>query len=262
MNDGVPVYVRVQRDLMELLKAGEYKPGSKIPSERELSERFGASRMTTRKAIDKLVEEGALERRGTSGTYLPTKLLARTLSQDTAFGFSEMAHEHGRTSGSELLFFERHKADEETAELLGLSEGDPVIEICRQRTIDDVPVCIELSKIPARLVPGLSAADVVQNTSLYQLFLERYSVKLRRGDARLSVGSLNEEEAELLGLPPGSPVLDYQSIVFLEDGSPFEFVRSINHPQLVAFKISGLGRGGEDRSGARESVNFALVDES
>ena len=258
MDANVPVYVRLQRQLIALLEEGDYQPGSKIPSERELSEKFGASRMTTRKAVEKLVDTGTLERRGTSGTYLQEKLLARSLSQETAYGFSEMAHVHGRTSGSKLLYFEKQSADEETSEQLGIRVGAPVIIIRRQRTIDEVPVCIELSKLPADLVPGLSAADVVENASLYDLFVQRYGIKFVRGDAKLTVGVLSEEEAELLDLPPGSPVLDYQSIVSLVDGRPFEFVRSINHPQLVSFHISG--NQNDPSYGSKNGVNFALVD--
>lgn len=256
MEADIPVYVRVQREVLDLLKSDEYKPGSKIPSERELSERFGASRMTTRKAVDKLVDEGTLERRGTSGTYLPKQLLARPLSRKATSGFSQMAHEHGRTSGSKLLFFERCRADEETVGQLGVALGEPIIEIHRQRTLNDIPVCIELSKIPAEFVPGLTAADVVQNASLYQLFHERYSVKLYPGDADISVCELTEQEADLLDLPPNSPVLEFRAVVHQENGKPFEFVRSINHPKLVTFHISGT------QSGSKDTIDFGLVDQS
>ena len=258
MDGDIPIYIRVQRDLMAMLKADGYEPGSKIPSERELSVQFGASRMTTRKAVEKLVDTGVLERRGTSGTYLPEKLLARPLRQGTPYGITDLAHEHGRTSGSKLLYFEKQPADEITAQRLEIATGDPVILIRRQRTIDDVPVCIELIHMPARVVPGLSAADVVENSSLYELLSERYDIEVRSGNAVLSVGLLTEEEAELLNLPPDSPVLDYQTVSLLQDGKPFELLRSINHPRHVSFHITG-----DDRTNGLErgnSVKFALVD--
>lgn len=253
-----PIYVRVQRDLMNMLKANGYEPGSKIPSERELSTKFGASRMTMRKAVEKLVDRGALERRGTSGTYLPDKLFARPLSQDTPFGFSEVAHEHGRIPGSKLLYFEKVKANDEVAEKLEIEVGDPVILIRRQRTIDDIPVCVELSHISAKLVPGLSATDVVQNASLYVLFSKRYGTELKSGDSKLSVSRLTAEEAELLDLPSDSAVLEFQSVSLLLNNRPFEYLRSINHPEHVNFHISGSqdGPGSTQPNG----VKFTLAD--
>ena len=260
MNANEPIYVRVQRDLMDMLKEGGYEPGSKIPSERELSTHFGASRMTMRKAVEKLVDRGALERRGTSGTYLPDKLFARPLSPDTPFGITEVAHEHGRMPGSKLLYFEKQRADAEIAEKLEVQVGDSIIVIRRQRTIDDIPVCIELSHIPARLVPGLSATDVVENASLYELFSNRYGIELRSGDSKLSVSWLTPEEAELLDLPPESPVLDFQSVSVLKDNGPFEYLRSINHPEHVNFHISGSQE--DSGSARRNGVKFALIGKS
>lgn len=258
MNENEPIYVRVQRELMDLLKEGDYEPGSKVPSERELSTQFGASRMTMRKAVDLLVTRGVLERRGTSGTYIPQKLFARPLSHDVPFGISEVANERGKTSGSKLLYFERQPADEEAAAKLELSVGESVILICRQRTVDDIPVCVELIQIPAKFVPGLSATDVVENTSLYELFTERYGIEHRIGDSKIGVSWLTSNEAELLDLPPDSPVLDYQCVSRLRDDAPFEFLRSINHPKYVNFHIAGSQNS--NGSVQRNGVKFALVD--
>lgn len=238
-----PIYVRVQRELMRKLKDDGLEPGSKIPSERELSSQFGASRMTMRKAVEKLVERGLLERRGTSGTYLPERLFARPLSQETPFGITKSAQTHGRTSGSRLLYFEKLPASEPVAGYLKIAAGEPVIVIRRQRTIDGIPVCIELSHIPAALVPGLSAADVVENPSLYKLFSTRYRVELYNGDAKLSVGWLTEDEAELLDLSPDTAILEFEAVSVLKDDVPFEYLRSINHPRHVSFHISGSKNG-------------------
>lgn len=251
-----PLYVRVQRDLMEMLKQDEYKPGAKIPSERELSIRFGASRMTTRKAVEQLVDRGALERRGTSGTYLQERLFARPLGHNTPFGITEVAHEHGRIPGSKLLYFERQRADDDMAERLKINVGDPVIAFRRQRTINDIPVCIELCYIPAALVPGLSASDVVENASLYNLFSRKYGIELRSGDSKLVVSRLRPEEADFLNLPPEHPVLEFQTVSVLKNNQPFEYLRSLNHPDYVSFHISA-GQDGEQMT-QRNSVKFSL----
>jgi len=239
VNINEPIYVRVQRELMQMLNEGSYTSGSKIPSERELSIHFGASRMTLRKAVDQLVHKGHLERRGTSGTYMPERLFTRTLSHEAAFSVSEAAYGLGRVAGSKLLFFEKQLADEGTASKLHLDIGEPVICISRLRTIDGVPVCLEVIQIPAAYLPGFSASDVIENASLYKFFEEKYSLELKTGETVIGIGWLSEAEAEPLGLTPESGILEFQCVTLLEDDKPFEYLRSINHPEYVNFRVSG-----------------------
>lgn len=235
--DSVPIYIRVQKDLLELVHNGEVETGGRFPSERELSVRFGASRMTMRKAVDHLVQAGVLERRGTSGTYVPERLFDRPLSERIPYSISDVVEKAGHTAGSKLLFFERKEANEFIASKLGLSPGDPVISIERQRTVDGVPVCVEYSHIPARLVPGLSASDVIENRSLYKLFRDSYQLQLRSKFSVISIHHVTKGEAELLDLRLGSAVLRFEGLSVTGDGQPFEHLRSLNHPDRVSFTI-------------------------
>ncbi|CAN7696296.1 GntR family transcriptional regulator [Mesorhizobium sp. LjRoot246] len=236
--DSVPIYIRVQKDLLKLIQDGAVERGGRFPSERELSVRFGASRMTMRKAVDHLVEAGVLERRGTSGTYVPDRLFDRPLSDHVFYSLSEVVEKAGHTPGSKLLFFERKEADEFIASKLGLSPGDPVISIERLRTVDGVPVCLELSHFPALLVPGLSASDVIENKSLYKLFRDNYQLELHNDVRVISIHYATKGEAEHLDLRPGSPVLHFEGLSLTGDGQPFEHLRSLNHPDRVSLTIN------------------------
>jgi GntR family transcriptional regulator len=233
----VPIYVRVQTELRELIHDGQVVKGGRFPSERELSVRFGASRMTMRKAVDRLVQAGDLERRGTSGTYVSARIFDRPLSEHLAYGISDVVEKAGHTPGSKLLFFERKEADEFIASMLGLSPGDPVISIERQRTVDGVPVCVEFSHIPARLVPGLSASDVIENSSLYKLFRNDYQLELRNKFSVISLHRVTRGEAGLLDVRPGTSVLRLETLSVTSDGQPFEHLRSLNHPDRVSFTV-------------------------
>lgn len=234
----VPIYVSLQKDLLKLIHNGDVEPGGRFPSERELSARFGASRMTTRKAVDHLVQSGVLERRGTSGTYVPDRLFDRPLSDHTFYSVSDVVEKAGHTPGSKLLFFERREADEFVASKLGLSPGDPVISIERLRTVDGVPVCLELSHFPALLVPGLSASDVIENKSLYKLFRDNYQLELINDIRVISIHYATKGEAELLDLRLGAPVLHFEGVSLTGDGQPFEHLRSLNHPDRVSLTIN------------------------
>ncbi|WFP65621.1 MULTISPECIES: GntR family transcriptional regulator [unclassified Mesorhizobium] len=236
--DSAPFYVRIQKDLLKLIHDKEVEPGGRFPSERELSVRFGASRMTMRKAVDHLVQAGALERRGTSGTYVPDHLFDRPLSDHSPYSISDVVKKAGHTPGSKLLFFERREADNLVASKLGLDLGDPVIAIERQRTVDGVPVCLEFSHIPARLVPGLSASDLLENNSLYKVFRETFHVVLHSGTGSIGIHYATKAEAELLDLKPGASVLLFDAVTITSDGHPFEYLRSLNHPDRVSFTIN------------------------
>jgi GntR family transcriptional regulator len=236
-SNNVPIYISVQKDLLKLIRDRQVQPGGRFPSERELSLRFGASRMTMRKAVDHLVQEGVLERRSTSGTYVPDRLFDRPLSDHIPYSISEVVEKAGHTPGSKLLFFERKEADELIASKLALSPGDPVISIERQRTVDGVPVCLEFSHIPARLVPGLSASDVIENKSLYKLFRDNYQLDLSNKVSIISIHRVTKSEAALLDIRPGSSVLRFEGLSVTSDGQPFEHLRSLNHPDRVSFTI-------------------------
>jgi GntR family transcriptional regulator len=235
--NSAPIYIRVQKDLLKLIRDGQVEQGGRFPSERELSVRFGASRMTMRKAVDHLVQSGVLERRGTSGTYVPDRLFDRPVSEHTFYSVSDVVEKAGHTPGSKLLFFERKEADEFIASKLGLSSGDPVISIERLRTVDGVPVCVEFSHFPALLVPGLSASDVIENKSLYRLFRDKYQLELSNDVRVISIHYATKGEAELLDLRPGAPVLHFEGLTLTGDGQPFEHLRSLNHPDRVSLTI-------------------------
>jgi GntR family transcriptional regulator len=115
--------------------------GDRIPSERELAERFGISRMTVRKALTQLVDAGHLERRGTAGTFLPEPAVVRPLSKRVSTAISEVVGQAGHKPGARLLFFEQAQADANIARRLQLDEGAAVIVIKRLRLSDAVPFC-------------------------------------------------------------------------------------------------------------------------
>lgn len=235
--DSQPIYIRLQKDLLRLVQDGEVKRGGRFPSERELSLRFGASRMTTRKAVDHLVQSGILERRGTSGTYVPDRLFDRPLSSNALYSVSEAIAKSGHTPGSKLLFFERKDADDHIASKLGIAPGDPVISMERQRTVDGIAVCVEFSHIPAKLVPGFAASDVTENQSIYKVFRDRYGLDLRKNLSVISIHRATKVEAEALGLRPNASVLYFEGLSSTQDGQPFEYLRSLNHPDRVSFTI-------------------------
>lgn len=144
-------YVKVREFIRELINDG-LAVGTTIPSERELCERFGVSRMTVRQAVDALVVEGLLERVQGRGTFVAQPKVDLQLRL-TSFG-DEM-HRRGMTPGARVLEAERIAVPSQVAEVLELGAQDEVFCVRRVRLADGEPMSLEEQWLPVRLVPQL-----------------------------------------------------------------------------------------------------------
>ena len=234
----VPIYVRIEERIREMIAARDLAPGDRVPSERALAEATGANRMTVRKAMDRLVIEGVLERAGTSGTRVALPRVNRPLSAQVAQGISRVVEGGGAASANRLLDFQLASADAKLAQRLGVAKGEELVVFRRLWTVDTAPFCIETSHIPAALVPGLHAEDLAASQSLYDLLRSRYSIKTAAGERIISIAPSTAMEARLLGLKPGTSILLLRLLSFDVKGRPIEYTTSVNHPRLVAFKTA------------------------
>lgn len=227
---------RAEAMLRQLVRNMGMSPGDRIPSERKLAERFEISRMTVRKALERLVEMGSLERRSTAGTFIPELTVTRPLSKRVSTSISEVVEQRGHEAGSRLLFFEMTQADANVERRLQLEEGTSVILIKRLRLSDGKPFCVETSYLPSSLVPGLIAADLIDTPSLYALLRDRFGLTFEKSDFHISVAPVPEVEAILLELPPDEAGLMMRSVVYDVNDRPVESLISWNHPDRVAFE--------------------------
>ena len=234
------VYLKAEQFVLEMIEGPDYSPGDRIPSERDLSERFGISRMTMRKAIDRLVQQRVLERRRTSGTFIPTPVIERPFDDATSHSISEIVARSGGVPGGRLLFFEDAVATDRVAERLAIKAGAPLIVVRRLRTTNGVPFCVETSHLPADRVPGLAADDLIGGQSLYDILKKRYRIDLGASESTIAVAPATAQEASLLGLKPTAPTLIYRSVIYDRRKRPIEYLTSVNHPQLVVFKTESF----------------------
>lgn len=186
--------------LRELIAASRI--GERLPSERELSLRWGVARMTIRHAMDALVAEGLVERRHGSGTYVIPQPLVRLLGLTS---FTEDMRERGLTPSSRLLAFESRPALGSVVTQLGLQPGERVVTFTRLRLGSGQAMALETVWIPARLVPGLAPDDLAG--SLYELLARRY--RIVPGAATVTIEPVLPEAPtrELLTIGPEQPCL-------------------------------------------------------
>lgn len=246
MNDQEPgatesskLYERVQQYVLDLIHGAAYSAGDKIPSERELAELTGISRMTVRKAVSQLIARGVLERRGTSGTFVPEPIIRRPISSNMfSHSLSDIVRQCGGEPGSRVLAFEQSTADERVSSRIKVRPGAPLIVMRRLRFVDDLPFCIETTHIPAERVPDLIADDLFGQKSLHALLRERYGIRVRGGQGTISAHTASPSEAKLLGLGRDSSVLLLQATSYDVEGRPIEYLNSLNHPQRVVFETT------------------------
>ncbi|GII66152.1 GntR family transcriptional regulator [Sphaerisporangium krabiense] len=204
-------------DLIDSLPAGE-----RIPSERELAERWGVARMTLRKAIDRLVLDSLLERRHRRGTYTCRPRVPRHL---TISSFTEEMTRRGVQASSRMLALKRTRASVEVSRRLRVPEGEPVIRFTRLRLGDGEPVAIETNYVPAVLFPGLTEADL--DGSWYAVMSRRYGIDIIAGTAQVQPALPDERTAELLGIPPGQPCFSILTVVRDRNGRVVEYGDSV-----------------------------------
>lgn len=184
-------------DLVDQLPVGE-----RLPGERVLAARLGVARKTLRRAVDLLVEEGRLERRHGSGTYVIRPPFARSLGLTS---FTEDMRSRGLVPGSRLLDLHRLAANAGLAHRLRVPVGDELIRFTRLRLADDEPIAVETTWIPAAYVPGLESDDL--SGSLYELLAGRYRIWTVSAHSSIEPTAPDARTAEVLQIRSTQPCL-------------------------------------------------------
>jgi GntR family transcriptional regulator len=220
----VPRYYQLQEIIRERIRSGEWTPGSLIPSERELCERYGISRMTARQAISGLEVEGLLYREQGKGTFVGQPVIAQQLLRLT--GFTEDMAARKSKPGARVLSAEMWPADDETAERLCIRAGQPVYRLRRLRLADGEPLAVELTRVSFIGCERLLHYDLGQE-SLYHLLEGTFDIPLLEADEELQAELATEDEPELLQVAPGTPVLRTRRVMFTRRNHPVEYATSV-----------------------------------
>lgn len=219
---GQPLYSRFEELVRERIDAGDWLPGSMIPSERELTTEFGLSRATTRKALDRLVAAGILRKEARRGTFVAEpKTIFEAL---TLRGFSAQALAAGASPASRLLRLERVVPPAQVASRLEIPGTQLVYLIERLRTVDDIVVALHQSYVPMHLVPNLQHEDL-ERRSLYEILGSQHGIGIGHAQETLESSLATEYEALVLGVSPGAPMLLLNIRLSTLDGRPLEVVK-------------------------------------
>lgn len=215
-----PAAEEVRRRLLDQIGRGQLRPGERLGAERDLATGLGVSRSTVRAALATLEAEGVVRRvpgRG-GGTFVHQRKVDRDLSQ--VVGVPALLREQGMTAGSRIVSTGMVAADESAREALGLGSGAYVFDVVRIRLADGTPISLEHVRLPADRFPGL--LDQPLGGSLYELLQERYGTAPGEAVEHIEVVPAGEDEASILGLEAGAPLLSISRTTRDRDGAPFE----------------------------------------
>lgn len=213
-----PLYMQLGRRLTEAIRAGWWQPNEALPSERVLSEQLGVSRVTARKALDVLIEQGLISRRHGSGTFI-TPLTEQPLTRLSSF--TELIAQRGFQPSSVLLSFDIGLPSYEELVTLGLAGSVQVLRLKRERFADGVPMAVERTTLPADVAPDPEAIG----GSLYA-HLDRIGSPVVRALQHIRAANAPEEIANLLGIAVGDAMLYVTRVGFTPTGAAIELTHS------------------------------------
>ena len=217
-----PLYRQVRDALIRRLVDGVWLPGQPLPSEMQLAAELGVSQGTVRKALDAMAAENMVVRRQGRGTFV-----ARHDEERILFQFFKMVPDSGVRSfpQSTVLGMAAGTATPVEAGMLDLPPDAPVVRIHRSRSMAGRPVLVERITLPQALFPGIAEAELPNN--LYGLFAMRYGVTIANARERIKAVAAAPEDAAVLGVAAGTPVLQVDRLALSLDGVAVEWRLSI-----------------------------------
>ena len=212
-----PLYIQLEDFLRHQIERGDWQPGERMPSEQELANRFEISRMTARKALTLLVTDGVLDRHPGKGTFVAQ---AKVPAAATLTSFSTAMREMGLTVSSKVIEKTIMKPPPRVQEALQLQPGEQVIYLRRVRCIENQPVALMSSYMPASFYAALLAEEVTDRPLTAVMEAINSELKITASQDYFEASIARGEEADLLEVPKGSPVLLERGVVYAQNGVP------------------------------------------
>lgn len=217
---GVALWRQIEQEIEADIRAKQFGPGDRLPTEAEMSQRFAVNRHTVRRAMLGLQERGLIRVEQGRGSFVQENIVDYRLSRRTRF--SENILTLRRDPSGELVRVARLPADKTMAQMLGLRAGEPVLLLETLKSADGRPINLGSHHFPFRRFNGLAEAFKTEGSitaALRKFGVNDYTRKVTRVTARMP----EEEEARLLAQPRNRPVLITESVNVDEAGLPIEY---------------------------------------
>ncbi len=212
LEDYVPKYYILRQELLRMIENGTFPEGEPIMSERELIEKYKFSRITVRKAIDELVNEGHLYRIQGKGTFVKGDANA-SQSLYSLNSCTEDVKKLGKKPTKKIVFAEKKDADARRAKQLNLSMGDKVFSFGRITYADNEPLNYTINYLPEKVFPGLDQFDLEKN-SLYEIIQKEYGIQIVKARRTMEAVIPDPIIARFLEINADMPVILFDCVTY------------------------------------------------
>jgi GntR family transcriptional regulator len=225
-------WLRIEEEIAARIERGVIPAGTRLPAERDLGDQLGVSRMTLRQALGRLEQRGLIVRQRGVGTFAAEPRFRQSATVLRSF-FDELVGQ-GTTPVSRLLSVEERVAPAALAATLDLDPGESVYTVTRVRSANGIPMVIERSNFPVRIVPGLPREDL-ERGSIYRLMERRYDARPVRASQSFEAVAADAREGELLDVPPGTPLMLVERTSWDGRGRAVEQARDVHRADRSRF---------------------------
>ena len=229
----VPLHHQIKIAVLEGVEQGWLRPGEQLPRERELADALGVSLAPVRQAMADLTKEGYVERTRGKGTFIRDRKLVEKIQ--ILGSFHESVSRQGLNTTVKVLSSEFAEPPQAVAAALAL-RGQQAWCLRRLASLDGDPLALLVAWLPPRYARGVSDLDLGTG-SLYEALAQVHGVEMTSADNVVEVDRAGLEQAELLGLAPGSPVLRVIGVTRNQRDRPVEYSDVLYRPERFRFAI-------------------------
>ena len=235
-NTIVPVFYQIQEQIRNKIEREKLKPGTQLPTERELEAQLGVSRVTIRKAIRGLITEGYCTKRAGKGIFIADKKIKTDVH--SLEGTTSLFAGLGKELETRLISRKVINPDARMIKYLQLPAVQPeeVLVLKRLRLVDDEPYILETTYLPLCIFPGMPNGDF--NGSLYQMMDEQYGIKPHHASGIFNVMMSTEEDSKLLNVQLNTALLVKEVTVYTATNLPIEINKSVFRSDKFKFIVN------------------------
>lgn len=218
-----PLFAYLKETIIATIARGEWRPGDRLPSQREMCQQYQMSHMTVRRAINELINERVIQAVPGKGLYVAEK--TRAADSNSLLGFDQQMTRLGLKPSTKVLEAKLVRASTALAKILGVAAGAPLVYLHRLRLADGEPQSLTSVYLPHALCPGLLEHGL-ENDSLFATLRNRYHLNLTNSVSIIEAVLADETQAKLLQLTLPAALLVREQTTYLDTGPAIEFSRS------------------------------------
>ncbi|MEX1018025.1 MAG: GntR family transcriptional regulator [Litorilinea sp.] len=231
-NSPVPRYYQLAEHIRVQIQSGKLRPGDRLPSERDLSQQAGVSRMTARQALAYLARAGLLHVRHGIGAFIAEPKVAYPILHLRSF--TESMAQAGKDVFSRVLVQAVGVPPPNVADALHMPPHGHAEPLVRLPGVEEVPLLLETSYISHRLCPGLDTAELTDQ-SLYALFESQYGLNVTRAQQTFEATTASDYEQQIFGLDHEVPMLLLEGVTFTGTDLPLEYFKAVYRGDRCSF---------------------------